>query len=36
VPSSASIFVDGLFGKERRQRPASEYDLSAEHWPLWV
>jgi hypothetical protein len=29
-PSTASIFVDGLFGKERRQRPASEYDLSAE------
>jgi hypothetical protein len=30
VPSTASIFVDGLFGKERRQRPASEYDLSTE------
>jgi hypothetical protein len=30
VPSTASIFVDGLFGKERRQRPASEYDLSPE------
>ncbi len=24
-PSTSSIFVDGVFGKERRQRPASEY-----------
>ncbi len=29
VPSTSSIFIDGLFGKERRQRPASEYDLTA-------
>ena len=30
VPPTSSIFVDGLFGKERRQRPASEYDLPAD------
>ena len=27
VPSTSSIFIDGLFGKERRERPASEYDI---------
>jgi hypothetical protein len=30
APGKAALYVDALFGKERRQRPVSEYDLSPE------